>query len=200
MQNRKGNTPESYDQKNIIETAINNCRQKGILINAFRADACCYEKDTIEYLESENITYYIRAENCLRLIDTLADEPDWQPATIGYRKMEVCSMHEVVLGKYRRIVAHRYKQEKGQLDIFNKDAYRYYAVVTFNYEHTPIECIETYNYAGSLPALQYRKKSICPNAPFCKTSNALKKLYSAFCKITGKVDKNRQAMDTQNLH
>jgi hypothetical protein len=107
------NTPESYDQKNIIETAINTCRQKGIMINAFRADACCYQKDTIEYLESENITYYIRAENCLRLIDALADEPDWQTVMMGYRKVEVCSVHETVLGKYRRVVAYRYKQQKG---------------------------------------------------------------------------------------
>ena len=50
MQNRNGTTPESYGQKDVIETAINNCKEKNISINAFRADACCYEKSTIEYL------------------------------------------------------------------------------------------------------------------------------------------------------
>ena len=149
MQNRNGNTPESYDQKNIIQTAIDNCRSKSITINAFRADACCYQQDTIEYLESENITYYIRAENCLRLIDALTDEPDWQEVMLNHKKVEVCSIEEKIFGqnKYRRIVAYRYKQN-GQLDIFNNNGYRYYAVVTSDNEHTPLECIELYNQRG----------------------------------------------------
>lgn len=147
MQNRNGNTPESYDQKNIIQTAIDNCRQKDIAIHAFRADACCYQKDTIDYLESENITYYIRAENCLRLIDALVDEPCWQTVMMGHRKVDVCSIEEQVLGKTRRIVAYRYKQS-GQLNIFNNNGYRYYAIVTSDIAHTPLECIETYNQRG----------------------------------------------------
>lgn len=147
MQNRNGNTPESYDQKNIIQTAINNCSKEGISVKSFRADACCYEQDTIEYLESQHVTYYIRAENCLRLIDALADEVDWQPVMIGCRKVDVCSISEKVLGKERRVVAYRYKQS-GQLNIFNKNAYRYYAVVTSDNEHTPLECIEIYNQRG----------------------------------------------------
>lgn len=149
MQNRNGNTPESYGQQAIIKAAVDNCRQKGIHINAFRADACCYEKSTIEYLESENITYYIRAENCLRLLDALADEPDWQPAKIGFRKVEVCSIEEKILGqeKYRRIVAYRYRQ-KGQLTIGDFNGYRYYAIVTADKEKSPLECIQTYNQRG----------------------------------------------------
>ncbi len=147
MQNRNGNTPESYDQKNIIQTAINNCSKEGISVKAFRADACCYEQDTIEYLEAQHITYYIRAENCLRLIDALADEMDWQTVMMANRKVDVCSISEKVLGKQRRIAAYRYKQS-GQLNIFNKNAYRYYAVVTSDIEHTPLECIEIYNQRG----------------------------------------------------
>jgi hypothetical protein len=147
MQNRNGNTPEGYGQKNIIETAINNCRKKGIAVNAFRADACGYQKDTIEYLESESITYYIRAENCLRLTDALADEVDWEPVRIGYRKVEVCSIEEEALGKQRRIVAYRYKQN-GQLDIFGNNGYRYYAIVTSDNQNSPLECIEIYNQRG----------------------------------------------------
>ena len=89
MQNRNGNTPESYNQKAIIEAAINNCNEKDISVNAFRADACCYEKSTIEYLESENITYYIRAENCRSLMDALNDEPEWETGMLGNKKVEV---------------------------------------------------------------------------------------------------------------
>ena len=147
MQNRNGNTPESYGQKAIIQQAIDNCSKEGIVINAFRADACAYEKDTIEYLESDNITYYIRAQNCQRLLDALSDEPQWQSGMIGNRKVEVCSIEETVLGKTRRIVAYRYKQ-RGQLDIFNQGTYRYYAIVTSDKQQSALDCITTYNQRG----------------------------------------------------
>lgn len=149
MQNRNGNTPEGYGQQAIIKAAVDNCSQRDIHINAFRADACCYEKSTIEYLESGDITYYIRAENCLRLLDALADEPDWQAAMIGHRKVEVCSVEEKIFGqnKYRRIVAYRYRQ-KGQLAIGDINGYRYYAIVTSDKQKTPLECIQTYNQRG----------------------------------------------------
>lgn len=71
MQNRNGNTPESYNQKEIIKSAVENCREAGIKIGSFRADACCYERRTLEYLEAEGITYYVRAENCRSLLDAL---------------------------------------------------------------------------------------------------------------------------------
>ncbi len=57
LQNRNGNTPESYNQKSIIATALEQCTAHKIPVNKFRADACCYEKKTIEYLETNNITY-----------------------------------------------------------------------------------------------------------------------------------------------
>jgi hypothetical protein len=150
MQNRNGNTPESYNQYAIIKKAIDNCNDNDITVTSFRADACCYQKDTIEYLESQNITYYIRAENCLRLMDALADEPEWQQVILNNKKVEVCSIEEKILGskdKYRRIVAYRYKQA-GQLSIDNINGYRYYAIVTSDKEQTALQCIETYNQRG----------------------------------------------------
>jgi hypothetical protein len=147
MQNRNGNTPESYGQKDIIKKAIDNCSAEGISINAFRADACGYQKETIEYLEAENITYYIRAEHCQRLLDALRDEPEWQTIMLGHRKVEVCSIEEIVLGKPRRIVAYRYKQQ-GQLDIFSPGMYRYYAIVTSNQQQSALDCIKIYNQRG----------------------------------------------------
>lgn len=147
MQNRNGNTPESYDQKKIIEAAFESCARQGISLNAFRADACCYEKSTLSFLEKRNIRYYIRAENSRRLLDALIDEPEWEPAMLGVRRIEVCSVQETILGKPRRVVAYRYKQ-KGQLTIDDVDGYRYYAIVTSDTTSTAVNCIETYNGRG----------------------------------------------------
>jgi len=62
-------------------------------------------------------------------MDALIDEPDWEEAMLGFKKVEVCSMQEMVLGKYRRVVAYRYKIT-GQLSIDDIGGYRYYAIVT----------------------------------------------------------------------
>ena len=50
LQNRNGNTPESYNQKSSIAAALEQCIAQKLTVNKFRADACCYEKDTIQYL------------------------------------------------------------------------------------------------------------------------------------------------------
>ena len=94
LQNRKGNTPESYNQKNIIAAALEQCIAQKLTVNKFRADACCYEKNTIEYLEKNNITYYIRAEQNENLRIALEDETGWQPVLLNHCKVEVCILRK----------------------------------------------------------------------------------------------------------
>lgn len=148
MQNRNGNTPESYSQLTIIANAMTTCNQAGVQVKKFRADACCYEENTIVYLEKEEVTYYVRAEMNTGLRIALQDEPTWQPAMMGNRKVEVCSIEEKLFDsqKYRRVVAYRYKTQ-GQLTIDQTDGYRYSAVLT-NDTATALECIEFYNQRG----------------------------------------------------
>ena len=52
MQNRKGHTLEVYRAKEIIEQALQQCVANNITVHRFRADACCYQKDFIQYLEN----------------------------------------------------------------------------------------------------------------------------------------------------
>jgi hypothetical protein len=58
MQNRRGNTPESYGHLCIIQQAISNCRALQLKVAKFRADACCYEQKTLAWLEKNNLVYY----------------------------------------------------------------------------------------------------------------------------------------------
>lgn len=150
IQNRNGNTPESYGQKKIIAAALQQCKAEAITVNQFRADACCYEKDTLEYLEGNHITYYIRAEQNENLRIALEDENEWEPAMLNHCKIEVCSIEEELFGqkKPRRIVAFRRKLSDGQTTIFDRNGYRYSAVVTSDIRSTPMEVIEIYNQRG----------------------------------------------------
>ena len=106
LQNRNGNTPESYNQKSSIAAALEQCIAQKLTVNKFRADACCYEKDTIQYLGKNNIAYYIRAEQNGNLRIALEDETEWQPVLLNNCKVEVCSIEEQLFGeqKPRRIV------------------------------------------------------------------------------------------------
>jgi hypothetical protein len=150
LQNRKGNTPESYNQKNSIAAALEQCIAQKIAVNKFRADACCYEKNTIEYLEKNNITYYIRAEQNENLRIALEDETEWQPALLNHCKVEVCSIEEQLFGEQtpRRIVAYRRKLSNEQATIFDNNGYRYSAIVTSDNKATTLDVIEFYNQRG----------------------------------------------------
>ena len=150
MQNRNGNTPESYNQLSIIKTSFENCDAQNIQLARFRADACCYEKKTVEYFESraKPVKYYIRAEMNTDLRIALQDETDWQPAMLNYQKVEVCAIEHQVFGqkKFRRIIAYR-KKVKGQLRIDQRDGYDYHAILT-NDTAGPMDVIEFYNHRG----------------------------------------------------
>jgi hypothetical protein len=151
MENRKANTPESYRQLPAIEQTFCRCEELKIAISRFRADACCYEKATIEYLESrpEKVQYYIRAEMNEGLRIALEDETDWQPAMLGYKQVEVCTINYPAFGgkKEYRIAAYR-KKVTGQPTLFQQNGYDYHAVITGDEQSTPKEVIFFYNGRG----------------------------------------------------
>jgi len=148
LQNRNGNTPEQYGQLELLKKAVDQCRSLGLQLKKFRADASCYEKDTIDWLELNDFTYYIRAEFHEMLHMALQDEPDWQPVLLNNRKVEVCAVEEKLFGDgvIRRIVAYREKV-KGQLSLQDMNGYCYHGVIT-NDTADPLTCIEFYNQRG----------------------------------------------------
>ncbi|MGH2642882.1 MAG: IS1380 family transposase [Chitinophagaceae bacterium] len=148
MENRKGNSPENYRELAVIQKAFEQCDELDIHVKRFRADACCYEKETIAYLESRQIQYYIRADLNESLRIAMEDEIDWQPAKLNYKDVEVCAMEEKVFGEntYRRMVAYR-KKATGQLTIYQPDGYEYHAIITSD-PGEPLEVIKFYNHRG----------------------------------------------------
>lgn len=149
MQNRNGNTPESYSQKEIIEKAMGECSKNNIRITRFRADACCYQKELIEFFESSPtpVLYTIRAEMSAGLRIALQDEDEWQPAMLNHKKIETCSILYNAMGRERRLVAYR-KKAQGQLSIYHNDGYDYHALITNDDKAEAISVIKFYNQRG----------------------------------------------------
>lgn len=150
MENRNGNSPENYRELVAIKKSFEQCDNLDIQINKLRADACCYEKGTIKFLESRQspVQYYIRAEMHANLRIALEDETDWEKAKLNHKDVEVCAIEHQVFGekKYRRIVAYRTKAT-GQLTIDQRDGYSYHAVIT-NDPGKPLDIINFYNHRG----------------------------------------------------
>ena len=147
IQNRNGNTPENYEQLHIIRNAVTLCRSQDIEVAKFRADASCYEKSTVQYLEQEGMQYCIRAEMNRALRIALQDERDWQPTELNYKKVEICSINHPVFSRDRRIVAYRSKVF-GQLTTEQTNGYQYYAIVTNDTECKEADLIQFYNQRG----------------------------------------------------
>lgn len=148
MQNRNGNTPESYRQTSVIQAAVEQCSKHNLTINRFRADASCYEKKLVDYLEQQSIIYYIRAEMNTGLLAALQDETEWHDAMLNYQKVQICSIEHPVFGpQCRRIVAYR-KKVTGQLQIHQTDAYHYHAVLTNDHTSAELDLIDFYNQRG----------------------------------------------------
>ncbi len=90
----------------IIQAAVDECSKHNITVSRFRADASCYEKKLVEYLEQQSIIYYIRAEMNTGLLSALQDETEWQDVMLNYQKVQVCSIDYAVFGRqFKRIVA-----------------------------------------------------------------------------------------------
>jgi Transposase DDE domain group 1 len=147
LQNRNGNTPESYDQKTVIEKALRQCSSHQLTISCLRADASCYQKDLVTLLEKEQINYCIRAEMNESLRLALQDETDWTDVLINYQKAELCSIDHPVFGKQRRIVAYR-KKVKGQLQFHQSDGYDYHAILTSDKTAEACSVIDFYHQRG----------------------------------------------------
>lgn len=113
----------------------------------FRADASCYEKQTVLHLEQQSLQYYIRAEMNAALRIALQDEQDWKPALLNHNKVEVCSIEHPVFGQCRRIIAYRTKVA-GQLTIDQTDGYHYQAILTNDTGGEELAVIEFYNQRG----------------------------------------------------
>ncbi|MCX8474026.1 MAG: hypothetical protein ORN85_10315 [Sediminibacterium sp.] len=90
-----------------IRAAITESLKQGLQIKYFRGDASYYESATLNYLETQGVTYYIRAEKCQNLDDAYRDEVEWNLVKLNHKKVEVCSVYEKVLGKERRVVMYR---------------------------------------------------------------------------------------------
>jgi len=150
IENRNGNTPASYQQKETLERCFANLRKYGITIKNFRADAASYQEEVIVLAEKNVEHFYIRMLDFAGIREYFGKISDWQTVEINYETKEVASILYAPFDgdKEYRIVVTRKKRKDAQIDFLSGGAYTYQSIITNDNEKTEKDVIDFYNQRG----------------------------------------------------
>jgi len=150
IENRNGNTPAKYQQKETLERCFDNLKKHNLKIKNFRADAASYQEEVIELAAQNAEFFYIRMMDFEDIRECCGKISTWQTIEINYEKKEVASILYAPFGgkKQYRIVVTRKKRKDTQIDLLSGSAYTYQGIITNNEEEQEKEVIEFYNQRG----------------------------------------------------
>lgn len=150
IENRNGNTPARYGQKETLQRCFDNLKKHNIKIKNFRADAASYQKEVIEVAENNAEYFYIRMMDFEDIRECCGKISNWQTIEINHEKKEVASILYTPFGgeKQYRIVVTRKKRKDAQIDLLSGSAYTYQGIITNNEQEKEKEVIEFYNQRG----------------------------------------------------
>ena len=146
-------TGSSYSSNGIIaelQTIFAHMYNRGNI--RFRGDSAFYDTDLMEFLEGEEITYYIRAKGFLALKRTIAEDMifkgvDWMDYSANKPYYGEIRYNIANTGLYRRIAYKAYPavREDGQLSLVPV----VYGVVTNDEDRSPKKVMDFYEKRGA---------------------------------------------------
>lgn len=156
FENRDGNMHVKTNQHEVLEGCYKMLNNNGIQINRSRMDAGSYAKEIVGVVEKYSKNFYIRANRCGNLTNTLIQQQNWKKKEINNINYEVCSIeYEPFTSKndeqkksYRLVVMRR-KTDNKQIDMFTADTMEYRSILTDDRKSTEKEIIEYYNARGT---------------------------------------------------
>lgn len=143
-----GNTNVHFHQQDTLKRLFERLEGKDISIDRFRADCGSYSKEIIEVVEAHCLRFYIRANRCSSLYDTLFALHGWKSFEINDIVFELNSILIEKWGKPYRLVIQRQKRMDGMSDLWEGE-YIYRCILTNDFESSEKEIVEYYNQRGS---------------------------------------------------
>jgi hypothetical protein len=150
IENRNGNTSARYEQAQTLERCFKNFTEAGIHISAFRADAASYQKQVVDLICMYTDRFYIRLHDCAELRNQCRQAERWKKVVINHRVREVASIHYKAFGgdiAYRGVIIRELREDR-QVDLFSSDAYKYFGLLTNDWDKDEKDVIEFYNQRG----------------------------------------------------
>lgn len=149
IEGRNGNCNVKTAQLDTHKRALSALHNQGIFPMYARMDAGSYIQDVTNFFHSQNILFFIRANQSQYLLEAASSSEDWQDCTIGYQDMQTTTLAYQFGDAAHRIVAYRVPNRTGQIDTFTGDAFKYMFIITNDWEMSDKQVIEFYNQRGA---------------------------------------------------
>ena len=148
IENRDGNANVRFHQQDTLERIFSNLESEDIHIRRSRMDCGSCSRQIVETVEKHSELFYIRANNCSSLYDSLLALRGWQQEEINGIEYELSSiLTEKWEGKAYRLVIQRQRRVDGEQDLWEGE-YTYRCILTNDYTSTNREIVEFYNLRG----------------------------------------------------
>ena len=145
IENRDGNANVRFHQQDTLERIYSNLESENIHIKRSRMDCGSCSPKIVETVEKHSKLFYIRANNCSSLYDSLLALRGWlreEINGIGYELNSIIT--EKWEGKAYRLVIQRERCMDGELDLWEGE-YTYRCILRNDYNSTAREIVEFYN-------------------------------------------------------
>ena len=148
IENRDGNANVRFHQQETLERIFSNLESNDIHIKRARMDCGSCSREIVEAVEKHSKHFYIRANRCTSLYDSLLALRGWKREEINGIEYELNSIiTEKWEGKAYRLVIQRERRVDGDLDLWEGE-YTYRCILTNDYTSTAREIVEFYNLRG----------------------------------------------------
>ena len=148
IENRDGNANVRFHQQDTLERIYSNLESENIHIKRSRMDCGSCSREIVETVEKHSELFYIRANRCGSLYDSLLALRGWQREEINGIGYELTSIIvEKWEGKAYRLVIQRERRVDGEQDLWEGE-YTYRCILTNDYTSTNREIVEFYNLRG----------------------------------------------------
>jgi len=152
IENRDGNANVKTAQAETLKRAYTLVEEHGMTINRSRMDAGSYSEDIVKVVSAHSQLFYIRANKCHSLCDSIRELPKeaWQHVEINFKEYKVTSLPftQFLEGCNYRLVVMGEKSDDRQADLFFGDNCIYRCILTNDWQSTEQEIIEYYNRRG----------------------------------------------------
>ncbi|AWG21614.1 hypothetical protein FFWV33_08740 [Flavobacterium faecale] len=150
LENRNGNCNVKFKQEETLSNVYKMLQSNNISVKRSRMDCGSFTKAVIDVVQENSELFYIRAQRCSELNETIKAVKKWKKVTIGFKEFEVASVNYIPFNgnKTYRYVVSREANKNSQIDVFQGDNFIYRAIIINDNEMSDQEVVCFYNQRG----------------------------------------------------
>ncbi len=161
IENRNGNSDAKSFQSDTLKRLFSLLENSHVRrIEHFRADAASYQYEVVKLLSKKVRYFYVGCRNSY-VEKYFTKVSSWE--IIKDASQGITEVGEAVITPFQkqakdtgntpvpyRLIVKRKTKQDGQTNIFTQDAYEYRAILTNNFDLSPVEVAQFYNHRGNM--------------------------------------------------